>query len=53
MKLMRIFTTTNKYNYTNGGLDLATIFDQLRDSLKRKLSQKSQKRQKQSTRYNI
>jgi CBS domain-containing protein/ribosome-associated translation inhibitor RaiA len=50
---VRIFTTTNKYNYTNGGLDLVTIFDQLRDSLKRKLSKKSQKRQKQSTRYNI
>ena len=48
-----IFTTTNKYTYRNCGLDLVTIFDQLRDSLKMKLSQKSQKRQKQSTRHNI
>src|SRR5918993_5370037 len=44
-----IFTTTNRYTYRNCGLDLVTIFDQLRDSLKMKLSQKSQKRQKQST----
>lgn len=36
-----IFTTTRRYNYTNRGIDLATIFDQLRDSLKRKLSQES------------
>ena len=48
-----IFTTTNRYTYRNCGLDLVTIFDQLRDSLKMKLSQKSQKRQKQSTRHNI
>ena len=48
-----IFTTTNRYTYRNCGLDLVTIFDQLRDSLKMKLSQKGQKRQKQSTRHNI
>ncbi len=48
-----IFTTTNRYTYRNCGLDLVTIFDQLRDSLKIKLSQKSQERQKQSTRHNI
>jgi CBS domain-containing protein len=41
-----IFTTTRRYNYTNCGIDLATIFDQLRNSLKRKLSQRNQKRQK-------
>lgn len=50
---VRIFTTTNRYTYINCGLDLATIFDQLRDNLKRKLSQKSQTPQKQSSRYNI
>ena len=50
---VRIFTTTNRYTYINCGLDLATIFDQLRDNLKRKLLQKSQTRQKQSSRYNI
>jgi|SRR5215216_3105713 len=38
-----IFTTTNRYDYTNGGLDLITIFDQLIDSLKRKSSQKNKK----------
>jgi CBS domain-containing protein len=41
-----IFTTTNRYTCRNCGLDLVTIFDQLRDSLKMKLSQKGQKRQK-------
>lgn len=47
-----IFTTTRRYNYINCGIDFATIFDQLRNSLKEKLTQRSQKRQKQSTRYN-
>jgi hypothetical protein len=44
---LRIFTTTNRYTYINCGLDLATIFDQLRDNLKKILSQKSQISQKQ------
>lgn len=50
---VRIFTTTNRYTYINYGLDLATIFNQLRNNLKMKLSQKSQTRQKQSSRHNI
>lgn len=47
-----LFTTTERYHYTNGGLDLAIIFDQMKDSLKNKLSKMSQKRQKKSRRYN-
>lgn len=50
---LRIFTTTNRYTYINRGLDLSTIFDQLRDNLKKILSQKSQTSQKQSSRYKI
>jgi CBS domain-containing protein len=41
-----IFTPTNRYSYTNEGSDLATIFDLMKDSLKNKLTQKNQKRQK-------
>ncbi len=41
-----IFTPTNRYSYTNEGSDLATIFDQMKDSLKNKLTQKSQKHQR-------
>jgi CBS domain-containing protein len=41
-----IFTPTNRYSYTNEGSDLATIFDLMKDSLKKKLTQKNQKRQK-------
>jgi CBS domain-containing protein len=41
-----IFTPTNRYSYTNEGADLATIFDLMKDSLKNKLTQKNQKRQK-------
>jgi CBS domain-containing protein len=36
-----IFTTSNRYTYRNCGLDLVTIFDQLKDSLKMKLLQES------------
>ena len=43
---VRIFTPTNSYSYTNEGSDLATIFDLMKDSLKNKLTQKNQKRQK-------
>ena len=50
---LRIFTTTHRYTYLNCGLDIATIFDQLRDNLKKILSQKSQTSQNQSSRYNI
>ncbi len=42
---IRIFTTTNKYNYINGGLDLAIIFDQLRDRLKRSLKNDKNKQE--------
>jgi Predicted transcriptional regulator, contains C-terminal CBS domains len=38
-----IFTPTNRYSYRNEGSDLATIFDQMKDSLKNKLTQKNQK----------
>lgn len=41
-----IFTPTNRYSYTNEGSDLATIFDQMKDSLKNKLTQKNQKHQR-------
>jgi CBS domain-containing protein len=41
-----IFTPTNRYSYRNEGSDLATIFDQMKDSLKNKLTQKNQKRGK-------
>ena len=47
-----LFTTTERYHYKNGGLDLAIIFDQMKDSLKNKLSKMTQKRQKESRRYN-
>lgn len=46
-----LFTTTKRYNYTNGGLDLAIIFDQMKDSLKNKLSNMNQKRQQKTRRY--
>ena len=42
-----IFTPTNRYSYRNEGSDLATIFDQMKDSLKNKLTQKNQKRVKE------
>ena len=42
---IRIFTTTNKYNYINGGLDLAIIFDQLRDRLKRSVKNDKNKQE--------
>jgi CBS domain-containing protein len=42
-----IFTPTNRYSYRNEGSDLATIFDQMKDSLKNKLTQKNQKRMKE------
>ena len=42
-----IFTPTNRYSYKNEGSDLATIFDQMKDSLKNKLTQKNQKRVKE------
>jgi CBS domain-containing protein len=41
-----IFTPTNRYSYRNEGSDLATIFDQMKDSLKNKLTQKNQKHQR-------
>ena len=41
-----IFTPTNRYSYTNEGADLATIFDQMKDSLKNKLTQKNHKGQR-------
>ncbi|MGZ5550201.1 MAG: CBS domain-containing protein [Nitrososphaeraceae archaeon] len=41
-----IFTPTNRYSYTNEGSDLATIFDQMKDSLKNKLTQKNHKHQR-------
>jgi CBS domain-containing protein len=41
-----IFTPTNRYSYTNEGSDLATIFDQMKDSLKNKLTQKNHKGQR-------
>jgi hypothetical protein len=42
---IRIFTTTNKYNYINSGLDLAIIFDQLRDRLKRSVKNDKNKQE--------
>jgi CBS domain-containing protein len=41
-----IFTPTNRYSYRNEGSDLATIFDQMKDSLKNKLTQKNHKGQR-------
>jgi CBS domain-containing protein len=42
-----IFTPTNRYSYRNEGSVLATIFDQMKDSLKNRLTQKNQKRVKE------
>jgi CBS domain-containing protein len=42
---IRIFTTTNKYNYINGGLNLAIIFDQIRDRLKKSIKNDKNKQE--------
>lgn len=48
---VNIFTTSKRFSYSNSGTDLTIIFDQMIEGMKKKLSQKKQKRQKLSKRY--
>lgn len=48
-----IFTTSKRLSYSNNGSDLASIFDQMIEGMKKKLSQKKQRRQKISKRYHL
>jgi CBS domain-containing protein/ribosome-associated translation inhibitor RaiA len=50
---VNIFTTSERFSYSNNGSDLANIFDQMIEGMKKKLSQKKQKRQKISKRYSL
>jgi CBS domain-containing protein len=46
-----IITPYRRHTYTNRGWDLATMFDQMSDSLKKKLAHRPSRRQKESMRH--
>ena len=48
---VNIITPTKRHTYTNGGWDLAKIFDEISDGLKKKLAHRPTRKKRSSVRY--